>query len=263
MTNVAAIFSREPVATSNGIPDFLPTEKRREISTNMGQESRFKDFFKRWPALYAVFYTVIGPSLFTGMSSKRFVATLEPTKLVLHAGSGTRRVGGNSVNVDLFPFPGVDIAADLTELPFKNDSFDAATCDQVLEHVPDPHVVANELHRVVKPGGLIHVASPFVFPWHPSPSDYTRWTQEGLVSLFPTCEVMKQGVGAGPFSAMNAFLAAFLATVLCFGSRKLQGVLQYFFLVLLIPVKLFDIVFAYLPGAELCAANFYLVVRKR
>lgn len=122
--------------------------------------------------------------------------------------------------------------------------------------------MASELLRVTKSGGLIHIASPFLFPWHPSPSDYTRWTQQGLASLFPQCDVVKQGIMAGPFSALNAFLPAFLATILCFGSKTLQGVLQYLFLVALFPLKYFDAVFAHLSGAELCAANFYVVVRK-
>ncbi len=256
------LFSRMPVTVTNGIPDFVTVAQRSDIEGKMGRESRFKDFFKRWPTLYAFFFAVIGPSFLTGMTSKRFVAGLQSTDRVLHAGSGTRRLGTRSVNVDLFPFEGVDVAADLSDLPFRDGVFDAVTCDQVLEHVKDPKFVASELFRVTRVGGLIHVASPFVFPWHPSPSDYTRWTQEGLTSLFPDCEMKEQGIMAGPFSALNAFLAAFFATVFCFGSKKLQGILQYLFLVLLFPIKYFDVLFAHMPGAELCAANFYVVMRK-
>ena len=119
-----------------------------------------------------------------------------------------------------------------------------------------------ELQRVTRAGGLIHVASPFLLPWHPSPSDYTRWTQEGLRDLLSTCEVVEEGVMAGPFSTLTATLAAFFATILCFGSRGLQGALQYLFLVLFIPLKLPDAIFAHLPGAKLCASNLYIVVRK-
>lgn len=225
-------------------------------------ENAWKNFFKRWPTLYDTLVFLIAPCFFTGLTPRRFIRTFVPTGIILNAGSGVRRLGDRCLNVDLFPFPGVDIVCDLQSLPFRDAVFDAVTCDQVLEHVADPEAVCRELLRVTKTGGLIHVASPFLFPWHPSPSDYTRWTQEGLLSLFPGCTVKAQGVLAGPCSALNAFLPAFLATILCFGSRTLQTVLQYVFLVLLFPLKFFDLLFAHLHGAELCAANFFLVVRK-
>jgi SAM-dependent methyltransferase len=226
-----------------------------------GLENFLKDSCKRWPRLYGVLFATVGPSLLTGVTSRRFVGTLSPGVRVLHAGSGTRRLGPSAINLDVAPFKGVDLVADVRRLPFRGGVFDAVTCEQVIEHVDAPFDVAHELRRVTRPGGQIHVASPFLFPWHPAPSDYTRWTQEGLRSLFPDCRVIREGVMCGPFSALNAFLPAFLATILCFGSRGLQRVLQYLLLVVFSPVKLLDVLFARLPGAELCAANFFLIVR--
>ncbi len=249
----------------NGIPVFLTAEQQREVERIAAatHENAWKNFFKTWPRLYEVIVLAIGPSAFTGITPRKFVRGFVPTGLVLNAGSGVQRICANCVNVDLFPFLGVDVVADLTRLPFRDGAFDGVLCEQVLEHVIDPKAVAVELERVTKPGGLIHVASPFLFPWHPSPSDYTRWTIEGLQNLFPHCELVKRGIMCGPCSALTAFAAAFLATILCFGSRVLQDVLQYFFLVLFSPIKFLDFIFAYLPGAELCAANFYIIVRKR
>jgi SAM-dependent methyltransferase len=220
-----------------------------------------KNFFKRWPRLYGLLIVIVGPSLFTGMTSKRFARTLPPDAKILHAGSGTRSFGSRCVNVDLFPFPNVQVIADLSALPFKDAVFDAVTCDQVLEHVRIPQDVTRELLRVTKPGGLIHVASPFVFPWHASPSDYSRWTLQGLASLFPGCSVAQQGVTAGPFSALTALLAYIGALLLSFGVRRLQSALEFVFLLLLCPLKLLDLLAAHIPGADLSAANLYTVVR--
>lgn len=229
----------------------------------MTTENRFKNFFKQWPRIYAVLFAMVGPSFFTGPTSVRFVQRFcHPDAHILHAGSGPRRIATHCVNVDIEKFDGVDVVADIRHLPFGDASFDAATCDQVLEHVPQPHLAAAELSRVVKPGGLIHIATPFLFPWHPSPSDYSRWTVEGLTALFPGYRVVESGVMAGPFSALNAFLPAFLATIFCFGSLRLQFILQYVFLVLCMPIKLFDVLFARMRGAELCAAGVYVIVEK-
>jgi SAM-dependent methyltransferase len=248
-----------------GVPAFLPADRIAELKRQQDShgENGFKDFFKRWPGVYGALVWLVGPSFFTGLTPGKFVARFKPAGTVLHAGSGTRILPGDCLNVDLFPFPGVDALADLEALPFKDGAFSAVTCDQVLEHVPRPAAVAAELERVTESGGLIHVASPFVFPWHPSPSDYTRWTREGLVTLFPGCDAVESGVMAGPCSALTALLAAFFATLFCFGSRTVQSVLQYLFLVVFSPIKFCDLLLAHMPGAELCSANFYAVVRKR
>jgi len=44
------------------------------------------------------------------------------------------------------------LAADLTQLPFADDSFDCVTCGYVLEHLPDARLGLAELVRVMMPG---------------------------------------------------------------------------------------------------------------
>lgn len=232
-----------------------------EILLPSNSERLLKDFFKRWPWLYNILFAVVGPALLTGITSSIFIRRFRSGERILYAGSGPRRLPGDALNVDVLPFPGVDVVADLRYLPFADDTFDAVTCEQVLEHVASPHRAVAELRRVTRPGGFIHVAVPFVFPWHPSPFDYTRWTLDGLQDLFPDCAVVEKGVMAGPFSAFLAFMSVFLATILSLGIRPLQVVLQYVFLVLLAPVKLFDLLYARIPGASDCAADVYIIVR--
>jgi SAM-dependent methyltransferase len=45
--------------------------------------------------------------------------------------------------------------ADLTRLPYANDSFDAVVCGWVLEHLPDPRSGLSELARLLRPGGKL------------------------------------------------------------------------------------------------------------
>jgi SAM-dependent methyltransferase len=45
--------------------------------------------------------------------------------------------------------------ADLTRLPYANETFDAVVCGWVLEHLPDPRPGLTELARILKPGGKL------------------------------------------------------------------------------------------------------------
>lgn len=73
-----------------------------------------------------------------------------------------------------------DVHADGSVLPFRVGSFDVAVSNAVLEHLPDPAASLAEIARVVRPGGLLILATHGVYPYHPCPDDYTRWTRSGL-----------------------------------------------------------------------------------
>lgn len=49
-------------------------------------------------------------------------------------------------------------------LPFADRTFDRVICSEVLEHVPDYETVIQEIHRVLKPGGLLAVSVPRFAP---------------------------------------------------------------------------------------------------
>lgn len=61
-------------------------------------------------------------------------------------------------------------------LPLADNSFDAVICLNTLEHIYDALPVLHDLHRVVKPGGAVHVMVPFMFRIHGHPDDYVRAT---------------------------------------------------------------------------------------
>ncbi|MEA2165030.1 MAG: hypothetical protein QOK37_3157 [Thermoanaerobaculia bacterium] len=54
------------------------------------------------------------------------------------------------------------IAASGAALPFANDTFDAVLCLETIEHIPTDglHHFANELTRVLRPGGIILLTTP-------------------------------------------------------------------------------------------------------
>ncbi|MCO5165331.1 MAG: class I SAM-dependent methyltransferase [Planctomycetes bacterium] len=57
--------------------------------------------------------------------------------------------------------PGIArVQGDVTALPYRPGSFDAAVCSYVLQHLARPEAALAELARVVAPGGLVVLAVP-------------------------------------------------------------------------------------------------------
>lgn len=90
------------------------------------------------------------------------------------------------LGVDMLAGPGVDRVLDLEEaLPDDLGTFAHVECMSVLEHSRRPWLMAANLTILLEPGGTLFVAVPFVWRVHGYPSDYWRFTAEGVRELFP------------------------------------------------------------------------------
>jgi SAM-dependent methyltransferase len=72
----------------------------------------------------------------------------------------------------------------LDAIPVEDNRFDRIVFNQVLEHLPEPITVLKELHRVLKPGGLMICSAPLYYEEHEQPYDFYRYTQFGHRHLF-------------------------------------------------------------------------------
>jgi SAM-dependent methyltransferase len=135
--------------------------------------------------------TRVGPVYFQPLDEE-----LEPVARylrghLLDAGCGTRDVSGFLRNHGVTRITRYDIASDdpdvvigpLEAMPFAAATFDCVLCNAVLEHVASAEESIRELARVVKPEGYIVVAVPFLQPFHAAPTDFRRYTADGLADL--------------------------------------------------------------------------------
>ena len=108
-----------------------------------------------------------------------------PDGLILDCGSGRRGVYfPNVVNFEIADYDTTDVIGVGEELPFKDSSFDAVISIAVLEHVRNPFRCAEEIVRVLKPGGRLICCVPFLQPYHGYPQHYFNMSHQGLRALF-------------------------------------------------------------------------------
>ncbi len=135
---------------------------------------------RRW---YHITTTYPGQSMLRMLEYEK-LATLKLSGRVLDMGGGRNArylrllspgITVESVNIDPKIEP-THLVQPGEQLPFVDNSFDAAICFNTLEHIYDAPAVLEEMFRVVKPGGHVHVMVPFMFRIHGHPDDYFRAT---------------------------------------------------------------------------------------
>jgi Methyltransferase domain len=108
-----------------------------------------------------------------------------PDGWILDCGAGRRNVYySNVVNLEIVAYDTTDVLGVGEELPFRDETFDGVFSFSVLEHVRDPFRCAREVVRVLKPGGELLCAVPFLQPLHGYPGHYFNMSHQGLRALF-------------------------------------------------------------------------------
>ena len=77
-----------------------------------------------------------------------------------------------------------DICCDLHKINWQSDYFDTVIATEVLEHLYEPQRAINEIYRVLKAEGICILSTRFIYPYHPGPKDYYRFTWDSLNYLF-------------------------------------------------------------------------------
>jgi SAM-dependent methyltransferase len=93
---------------------------------------------------------------------------------------GNRKITTVNINKEY----GCDLVFDIQKpFPLKTGSFDVVSSFNVFEHIFGFHNAFSETSRVLKKGGKIVFAVPFLYQIHGSPDDYFRYTESALREL--------------------------------------------------------------------------------
>ena len=163
-----------------------------------------------WQRLSDVAYTLSG---IQGGLDRRAAAFLDAVRLAAGEGAVVLIVGGAGMSrhspfrtavdmrlvaSDIYHSPLTDVLADGHYLPFRDGTFDGVAVQAVLEHVLEPAVVVSEIHRVLKPGGVVYAETSFLQQVHEAAFDFVRFTHSGHRWLFREFEEIQSGAADGP-----------------------------------------------------------------
>ncbi|MEY2564900.1 MAG: hypothetical protein QOH88_3093 [Verrucomicrobiota bacterium] len=132
----------------------------------------------------------------------------EGEDFVLNIGAGGTAVRyPNCVEFEHKIFRHTDVVGDAHHLPFRDNVFDRVFAFNVFEHLTNPKKAAEEILRVLKPGGAVAVHTAFLQALHEEPFHFFNATEFGVREWFANYEIEACHVSAnfGP-GVMLAFL---------------------------------------------------------
>jgi SAM-dependent methyltransferase len=157
--------------------------------------------------------------------------------------------------------PRTKIIFDAHSIPYKDESFDCIIAQAVLEHVIDPIRCVQEIHRVLKPNGIVYAETPFMQQVHGGPYDFTRYTRSGHRKLFQHFIEIESGATAGSGTALAWSYQYFLLALFGY-TQRLRFLIKFFARITGFWLKYFDYLTQHNIRDDDGASGFYFIGTK-
>lgn len=87
------------------------------------------------------------------------------------------------------------------------ESYELVLCTGLLEHVPDPQRLIDDMKRILTPGGKLVISASAVFSFHECPNDYYHFTPFSFRELFKDWTKIEMLRGSSqPFDTLSILL---------------------------------------------------------
>jgi SAM-dependent methyltransferase len=179
----------------------------------------------------------------------------------LDVGAGSSQLHPALITVDLVPGPAIDVCASAERLPFPDGTFDVVVSQELLEHVRDPFRAMQEMRRVLKEGGVVYCQVPFIIGYHPGPTDFWRFTRQGIRELVERagleCHQVTTAVGAG--TGFYRIAVEFLAVLASRFAGSLYLPAKGAFALILYPLKWLDSFLSKSPQGDRIPGGYLII----
>ncbi len=169
------------------------------------------------------------------------------------------------IYTDLFPNSDEDVIQlnVLEKFNIEDKSFDNTLAFNLLEHLPSIENFKKEVFRILKDDGQLIIAVPYLFPYHPDPEDYFRYSDKLLIKEFEEVGftyVKSLFPKVGPFSTFTDYLL-----LIALPSKIRIFIKPIFMLLALLIDKIvltYRPIFNHRPTNETFATGFVIVFKK-
>jgi SAM-dependent methyltransferase len=138
------------------------------------------------------------------------LGALDGPALNIGAGSTEQKLP-NCIEMEYAIFRHTDVVGDAHCLPFADGAFAAVITFNTFEHLYDPARAAQEIYRVLRPGGRVLLHTAFLQPLHEAPHHYYNATEFGIRQWFRAFQIDELSVSN---NFQPAYALAWLASEL-------------------------------------------------
>lgn len=93
----------------------------------------------------------------------------------------------------------------------ERESYEIIVCTGLLEHIPDPQRLIDDMHRILKRGGKLIISGSAVFSFHECPDDFFHFTPFSFRMMFEKWSQIEVLRGASqPFETIAILLQRIL-----------------------------------------------------
>ena len=233
-------------------------EQASDFTNN--RKSKLKNFNKLYFWI-VTWVSPVYPQVYFDLKRKKLKQLAQGSSKRVNLGSGAFSIDSKCVDIDIHEYPNVDFVAEGHRLPFTEASIDGIYNIAVLEHVLDPKLVVNEMHRVLKVNGFVYCFVPFMQGFHASPHDYQRYTEQGLIHLFSSFSNVEIS-SSGSTGSLLWIIQEWIASIFSFGNKRVHFMLVTFIMIATFPLKYFDFILKRNSLSANIASGYIILARK-
>ena len=132
---------------------------------------------------------------------------------------------GVDVDYGFYDVSHIDLIGSADALPMEDGSVEAILSSQVIEHLPDPEKSIAEAARVLKPGGLLFLSYPYLYPIHAAPWDFARLSQYAMDRMLAAhgLELVHRRTLGGFWYLLGAVTPMYIGSLSPLRSLRLSG----------------------------------------